>query len=120
MNRYFQKTLLTLFALLQCIAPITHAHIDGDNDVTHAHKLNTQASTGNSYAENQGGQTISTQRAYRLRDSSSDDHSQISPSFNRIDLVISNIAFAPPHKANTSPSNTPHLSPWPQAPPRFS
>src|SRR3989339_1339184 len=36
-NRIIRLKLLLLFALLQCIAPVAHAHVNGNNSSQHAH-----------------------------------------------------------------------------------
>jgi hypothetical protein len=101
------------------VSPIIHAHIDGDNDFTYAHPLNTQASMGVSFVDNHNCQTISTSRGYRLRDITPHDHTQISSSFSSTIFNIINVAFISLRKPSVTPSSTPHLSPWSQAPPRF-
>lgn len=37
LNRLFRLALLLLFALLQCVAPLTHAHVGGNNADQNVH-----------------------------------------------------------------------------------
>lgn len=115
MNQRIQRTLLTLFSLLQCVSPLSHAHADGMNvgHATSIHEIDVRSLTCNTHAENHEGAIISIPHAY-LQSATPAIHviALYSP------LDISEAASKLPAAPGFSITDTRYSSPWAQAPPR--
>lgn len=70
MQKTIQQFLLVIFALLQCMSPLAHAHVDGNNvaQSVHSHELNLHTQNGD--IENDEGAVITMPQAAPISDSS--------------------------------------------------
>lgn len=71
MRKSFQQILLVLFAFLQCLTPVAHAHVGGNNTdhslYSHAWLASAQMQT--SHAENVDGAVITMPHAFPVENS---------------------------------------------------
>lgn len=120
MNQRIQRTLLTLFSLLQCVSPLSHAHADGMNvgHATSIHEIDVRSLTCNTHAENHEGAIISIPHAYLQSASLSLPPPAIHVIALYSPLDISEAASRLPAAPGFSITDTRYSSPWAQAPPR--
>lgn len=122
MKNHIQQFLLILFALLQCLSPLAHAHVDGHNAEynSHSHGLSLHAHSGGGYVENAEGAVVAMPHAYPASDSpvAADPSLELLTSLRRVDhesqaLAISsgNVHFAVTLSC--------YALAWSQAPPRI-
>lgn len=117
--------LLMLFTLLQCVAPLAHAHVNGESSDQHVHLATLDSSWLNDHVDDllsvahaeagEHSSVVTMQPEYR-----NNDHSQVFASIVRIEPLftmrkyIAIVFEAPPQCLPVSP---PHQHPCSQAPP---
>ncbi|MDD4978817.1 MAG: hypothetical protein PHI29_09310 [Gallionella sp.] len=122
MYKTIQRSLLILFALLQCMSPLAHAHVNGVDagHIVYSHDFESSASSAESHAESEQGAVIAMSLAYPASDGPVVSHGQQAPLSNfTIFKPASFLAFSPNAYVIPAQSATQHVLPWAQAPPRL-
>ncbi len=117
-----QRCLLVLFAALQCIAPITHAHThvsDESNNTYYFHASHTQAQTTSISIPVDEDQAVFLPDSYHHRDMSvdlTDSRDTIAPSLYLQLLAVAPYIYTSAYRAYYCRPVL-NSSCWPQAPP---
>ncbi|MDH2918333.1 MAG: hypothetical protein PXX73_03965 [Sideroxydans sp.] len=117
MKNLVQKLLLMLFVLLQCIAPLAHAHVDGLDAEANLYSHDTQHSLPHSaHLENQLGAVVTVAQATPMNFVLDVDEPELLSRYAPLPQVfispraLSSVNFSFPHSPR-------YFLAWSQAPP---
>jgi hypothetical protein len=119
MQKTMQKLLLILFALLQCLSPLAHAHVDGQNagNSLHRHGLSVPAQQQASQAGEEEGAVVTMPHACPVSDAflvsdAAEFFQSVRPSYQTVYLSAGLL-----HQADVVRSLYDYGIAWSQAPP---
>lgn len=123
MKRYIQQFLLFLFALLQCVAPLAHAHIGGSGigHAIHAHEADVHplSLAGYTHVERHEGAVISMPQACTISDTPSPSQPPATQAPNYFTPATGAVSPGLPEPPGSDIAGSGYSSPWPQAPPHI-
>lgn len=119
-----QQLLLILFVLLQCIAPLAHAHIDGTSSdhATHSHEISVHSLSVSNYTHMERHElaVISMPQAFTVSKVLSPDHTPPLQTHDRLTPIRISNFFSFPEPPTLVIADPGYLFCLAQAPPQVS